>query len=113
MKIIRNNIIPFRGFAAINICGVLLVRKSSTVTPRLLNHEAIHTAQMREWLYVMFYVLYVLEWLVRLVQYRSAHKAYRNISFEREAYACQLDMRYLGTRRHYATFKYLKENGKG
>lgn len=112
MKIIRNNIIPFRGFTAINICGVLFVRKSSAVTPRLLNHEAIHTVQMREWLYVMFYVLYILEWLVRLVQYRNCKEAYRNISFEREAYACQLDMEYLETRRHYATFKYLKENGK-
>lgn len=81
MKIIRNNIIPFRGFAAINICGVLLVRKGSAVTPRLLNHEAIHTA-------------------------------YRNISFEREAYACQYDMKYLRTRKHYATLKYIKENGK-
>lgn len=108
MKIIRNNIIPLRGFTAINICGVLFVRKSSAVTPRLLNHEAIHTAQMREWLYVMFYVLYVLEWLVRLVQYRSAHTAYRNISFEREAYGNQLNMTYLEKRQHYATFKHRK-----
>lgn len=113
MKIIRNNIIPFRGFAAVNLFGVLLVRKGSAVTPRLLNHEAIHTAQMREWLYVMFYVLYVLEWLVRLVQYRSAHTAYKNISFEREAYGNQLNMTYLEKRKHYTTLKYLKENGKG
>lgn len=112
MKIIRNNIIPFRGFTAINICGVLFVRKSSTVTPRLLNHETIHTAQMREWLYVMFYVLYVLEWIVRLVQYRNCKEAYRNISFEREAYANELDMTYLEKRKHYATLKYLKGNGK-
>lgn len=112
MRIIRNNIIPFRGFAAINLFGVLFVRKGSAVTPRLLNHEAIHTAQMREWLYVMFYMLYVLEWLVRLVQYRNCKEAYRNISFEREAYACQYDMKYLRTRKHYATLKYIKENGK-
>lgn len=112
MKIIRNNIIPFKGFTAINICGLLFVRKSAVITPRVLNHELIHTAQMREWLYLPFYVLYVLEWLFRLIQYRSFKQAYRNISFEREAYANQSDDLYLWTRKHYATFKYLKDYGK-
>lgn len=112
MKIIRNNIIPFPGFAAINICGLLFVRKNAVITPRVLNHERIHTAQMKEMLYLPFYVLYVLEWLFRLLQYRSAHTAYRNISFEREAYGNQLNMTYLEKRKHYATLKYIKENGK-
>lgn len=112
MKIIRNNIIPFPGFAAINICGLLFVRKNAVITPRVLNHERIHTAQMREWLYLPFYILYVLEWLFRLLQYRSAHTAYRNISFEREAYHNQDRKYYIDIRKHYATFKYLKENGK-
>lgn len=113
MKKIYNNYIPVKGFVAINIFGFLFIRKGCSVTERVLNHEAIHTAQMKELLWLPFYLFYFMEWLVRLVQYRNCEKAYRNISFEREAYACQYDMKYLETRRHYSTFKYLRENGKG
>lgn len=72
------------------------------------NHEEIHTAQMKETLYVFFYLWYIAEWLVRLMQYRNFRKAYRNISFEREAYACESDMGYLQRRKRYTWFNYLK-----
>ena len=73
-----------------------------------INHESIHTAQMKEMLYVFFYLWYVIEWLVRLVRYRNAHTAYRNIGFEREAYMNQGNMGYLQGRGRYAWVKYLK-----
>lgn len=46
MKIIYNNIIPFKGFAAINLFGVLFVRNDYKlqVSDRMINHESIHTA---------------------------------------------------------------------
>lgn len=108
MKIIYNNIIPFKGFKAINLFGVLFVRKHSIMTASDMRHECIHTAQMREMLYVFFYVWYIVEWLVRLIQYIDSHMAYRNISFEREAYDMQRDLLYLDDRKHYAWVKYLK-----
>lgn len=74
-----------------------------------INHESIHTAQMKEMLYVFFYLWYVIEWLVRLVQYRNARTAYRNIGFEREAYMNQGNMGYLQGRGRYAWVKYLKK----
>lgn len=95
MKIIYNNIIPFRGFAAINLFGVLFVRKGVVVNDKMLNHERIHTAQIKECLYIFFYIWYVLEWLIRLMLYANAHKAYRNISFEQEAYNHEADPYYL------------------
>ena len=112
MNIVRNSIIPFKGFAAINIFGVVFVRNdykfaSDDAYNRLLRHEAIHTKQMQELLYLPFYVWYLLEWLVRLVMYRDRHKAYRNISFEREAYANQYTPGYTERRRHYAFLQYL------
>ena len=107
MKIIRNNIIPFKGFAAINLFGVLFVRKNATVTQRMINHESIHTAQMKEMLYVFFYVWYVTEWLVRLFMKGNA---YRNISFEREAYGNERNAAYIGERKRYAWVRYLKTN---
>jgi len=49
-----------------------------------------------------FYVLYIVEWAVRLLIYRSHRKAYYNISFEREAYRHGNDLSYLRCRRHHA-----------
>lgn len=108
MKTIRNNVIPFRGFRAINLFGFLFVREDAEMDGKDFNHEEIHTAQMKETLYVFFYLWYIVEWLVRLAQYRNFRKAYRNISFEREAYACESDMGYLQRRKAYAWFNYLK-----
>ena len=103
MKIIRNNIIPFSGYKAMNLFGVLFVRGNARIDDSTLNHEKIHTAQMKEMLYVFFYVWYVIEWLIRLPK----GNAYRNISFEREAYAHDKNPNYLKTRKRYAFLKYI------
>lgn len=105
MKIIRNKIIPFKGFRAINLFGVLFVHGESELSQTTINHEEIHTAQMRELLYVPFYVWYVLEWVVRLFGKGSA---YRNVSFEQEAYNNEKDFSYLSGRNPYAFFKYMR-----
>ena len=64
-----------------------------------LNHEAIHTAQMKEMLYVFFYIWYFVEWVVRLFKKGNA---YRNISFEQEAYDNQVWLKYLEYRQPFA-----------
>lgn len=104
MKIIRNNIIPFKGFAGINLFGVIFVRKNAVVTERMLNHERIHTAQMRELLYVGFYLWYLIEWLIRLC--KDPNTAYRKICFEAEAYANQNDQEYLEGRKRFNFWRY-------
>ncbi len=104
MKVIESSIIPFSGFKCVNLFGVLFVRKGRTMSQRDINHERIHTAQMRELWYVPFYMLYLLEWLYRLVK---KDNAYRSISFEREAYGNQNDMYYLCGRDRFAWMKYL------
>ena len=75
----------------------------------MLNHERIHTAQMKELLYLPFYLLYGMEWLIRLVMYRNTREAYRNISFEREAYNMQNNFHYIidKERKSYAFIKYI------
>ena len=108
MKIIRNNILPFNGFSAMNLFGVLFVRKNARLSEKTLNHERIHTSQMKEQLYAFFYLWYVIEWMIRLIRYRDSYKAYRNLSFEREAYANDDNFTYLETRRRFAFVKYLK-----
>lgn len=103
MKIIRNNIIPFKGFAAINLFGILFVRKDAVITERTLRHEAIHTAQMKELFYIGFYLLYIWYWIVNLFRYKFAsHTAYRNICFEKEAYIYSAYDNYLEYRQKFA-----------
>lgn len=105
LKIIRSQILPFKGFTAINLLGVLFVHPGVYLSEELMNHERIHTAQQREMLFVGFYLVYLVEWLVRLPMRGNA---YRNISFEREAYANQRNLNYLQQRRHYAWRGYMK-----
>ena len=102
MKIYKSKRIPFKGFAAINLFGFIVVRKGVFANETLLNHERIHTAQMRELGFIFFYVFYGLEWLIRLP---FKGNAYRNISFEQEAYDHQNEPSYLEVRKHYAPFR--------
>ena len=106
MKIIYNNLIPFKGFIAINLFGVLFVRNEykkrfeSGGFTTTLNHESIHTEQIKELGYIFFYIWYFIEWLLRL----PFGNAYYNISFEREAYTNEKNIKYLQTRKHYSFF---------
>ena len=105
MKIIINNILPPKGFKCINLFGILFCRRALNKID--VNHETIHTKQMQELLYIFFYLWYVIEYLIRLIIYRNTKLAYRNISFEREAYQNQNDLDYLSNRKHYSWFNYL------
>ena len=106
MKIVRNKYIPFAGYKAINLFGILFVKNNTKIDEVTINHERIHTAQMRELLYILFYIWYVMEWFIRLFLKESA---YRNISFEREAYQNGSDLNYLNDRRVFAWFKLIRK----
>lgn len=107
MKIIRTSILPFHGFSAINLLGVLFVHHGVYLSSEMMNHERIHTAQQREMLFVFFYLVYLVEWLVRLPMRGNA---YRNISFEREAYANQRNLDYLESRPFFAWRRYMRRS---
>ncbi|WP_455670220.1 hypothetical protein [Phocaeicola faecalis] len=105
MKVIYNRFIPFNGFKSINLFGVLFVRDGYTMKDADFNHEAIHTAQMKEMLYVFFYIAYLLEWFYHLIRLRKWMEAYHSISLEKEAYGNQYDYGYLKHRKHYSQYK--------
>lgn len=107
MRVVHNRWLPLPGFTAINLFGVVFVRRGVCVSRMLLNHELIHTCQQRELLYVGFYVWYVLEWLWHLVRLRDAHRAYHAISMEREAYRYQHDLMYVARRPRFAWCAFL------
>lgn len=105
MTIVYNKIIPFKGFKCINIFGVLFVREGCFMSDIDYNHEAIHTAQMKELLYIGFYILYLAEWVWYLVRLRNTNVAYHAISFEREAYKHENEIEYLKTRKIFNQYK--------
>ena len=122
MKIIRNKFIPFPGYKAINLFGVLFVKNNAKIDDVTINHEAIHSKQfielmilfavatvfIRWWMPLFsplfFYIWYVIEWVIRLPN----GNAYKNISFEREAYANEGDASYLNGRYWFNFLRYIR-----
>ena len=112
--------ILFSGYSTIMLFGFILT-KLNELKPSTVRHENIHRRQYMEcmilslpvalllgwlvswWLLllilVFYYILYVGEWLLRLF---IPGDAYRNISFEKEAYQNQNNPGYLSERRWMA-----------
>ena len=109
MKILGSNILPFKGFTAINLFGIVVARRDCLpLSKRIINHEAIHSRQIKELLFVGFYIWYILEWLVRLLYLRSFKKAYKAIGFEKEAFENDADSNYLNCRKRFSFLNYMK-----
>lgn len=88
---------------------MFLKHKTLKDNSALINHEKIHLRQQLELLIIPFFVLYVLEFFIRLVQYREWELAYRNISFEREAYKNEKNHNYLKSRTFWSFKKYFRK----
>ncbi|MFV0326895.1 MAG: hypothetical protein ACK5LF_21365 [Bacteroides xylanisolvens] len=112
MKIIYTKY-ALKGYT-INLFGVAFARPDrEPLSGTTINHESIHTAQGKELLWIFFYIWYGIEWVIRLIQYRNRKKAYRNISFEREAYSNDENTTYLTNRKLYSFLNYLKLKNNG
>ncbi len=74
----------------------------------LVNHERIHIQQQLQLLVLPFFIWYGIEFVIRFFQYKSWHLAYRNISFEREAYIHENDLNYLQSRPFWNFKNYFK-----
>lgn len=72
----------------------------------LINHEKIHLKQQKELLWIFFFIWYLSEYLIRLIQYKNHHKAYKNISFEKEAYQNEHNLNYLNKRKRFNFITY-------
>ena len=63
-----------------------------------INHERIHLRQQVELLIIPFFIWYFIEFFLRWMHYKNLDLAYRNICFEREAYANEKNLDYLKRR---------------
>lgn len=108
MKVVKLKYFPIKGFVAINMFSILFVRKEFyPLEERTMNHEQIHSEQMREMFYLGFYIWYIVEWLLRLLQYYNFKEAYNNISLEKEAYTKEKELTYLSSRRRFSFINYI------
>ena len=108
LKIIYSKYLPFKGFRAINLFGIVFARKEQAELSRqIINHELIHTRQMLELMVIGFYVWYVTEWIIKWIIYKDRFAAYRNIGFEREAFDNDRNLDYLKYRKWYGFARYV------
>ena len=125
MTVIRNKFFPFPGYKAINLFGILFAKPNAKLDELTINHESIHSKQYREvtavlsiltlalsfsvsWRFILlipftFYIWYVVEWIIRVII--GQKDAYKNISFEKDAYICQENPE---GRKRYSFLKYIK-----
>jgi hypothetical protein len=105
--IVAKYLIP-KGYRGLTLFPFVFVKyRPDSDNKVVVNHEKIHLRQQLELFVLPFYIWYLLEYAVRLLQYKNANLAYRNISFEREAYANELHLDYLKTRPFFSFLKYL------
>jgi hypothetical protein len=86
---------------------MLFKHKGLRGNENIIRHEQIHFRQQLELLIVFFYPIYFLNYLINLAVYKNHHKAYFNISFEREAYQNENDLMYCKNRKVFAWLKML------
>lgn len=109
MILISKYVTP-KGYLGITIFPFVFLKfKHLKKNKVLINHENIHLRQQVELFVILFYIIYVFEFLIRLIQHRNWYLAYRNISFEREAYANEKDLNYLKSRSLYSVVRYIKK----
>lgn len=133
MKIIRNTIIPFKGYVAMTVWPFLFIRTDAkrSFSDIDMNHESIHARQQIEttvvfaalfstvvfildlnpWLLLLipfaYYILYFGEFVLRLLIFGEQRTAYRNISAEQEAFSNEMNPKYLDGRKLFAHLKYM------
>jgi hypothetical protein len=106
MNIRVSKIVP-SGFIGITLWpfGIYVSDIKYLIRGHTVNHEKIHWEQQKETLGIPFYLLYGIEYVIKLFIYGKG--AYRNLAAEREAYTNDQNSDYLKTRKRYAWLKYI------
>jgi hypothetical protein len=85
IKVIENSALPkLLGVGGITIYPLILLAQKAS--PEIVAHEMVHISQVERVGWLSFYTSYCLEFLALLIQHKDWYRAYRNISYEKEAY---------------------------
>lgn len=131
MKVIYNNWFPFGSYKILNLFGFLF-SKDNTLDEIDINHEAIHTEQIKElalvglllvllidiifnvplWCYLfgisLFYIWYGIEYIFVRFFHKKQNDGYHDVSLEEEAYINEFDLNYLDNRKHFNWISFIK-----
>lgn len=107
MKIVYNTWFPFGNYHTLNFFGILFTKRKQ-LPESTITHESIHTAQMKEMLWLFFYLWYGVEYLLIRLFHKKQNCAYHDISLEEEAHNNDENPNYLKIRKHYAWWKYIR-----
>lgn len=116
MKVITNDLIPFGYAKYINICGIIFTKSNNLkLSKQEETHEGTHTLQGKYLLWIFFYLIYVIEWILKIPismfcnrgKYGVLRYTYRSISFEQVAYYNEDNEDYLKTADPYEWIKYI------
>ncbi len=129
MICIKNNLIPFKGYKAINLFGIVFTRED--LTDKEKNHERIHSLQIVEsailgfylfssivlifnlsswWILLSlasFYIFYGLEYVIIRLFHKKQNDAYHDVSFEEEAYVNDDNLEYKKERIPFNWIQYI------
>ena len=97
------NVLSFNFASAMAFFPFILLQKASLrENVIMMNHERIHLRQQLELMVVLFYALYVVEYLVGRLKGQTHYQSYKNISFEKEAYENEHDLSYLKNKKIFS-----------
>jgi hypothetical protein len=96
-----------KGFVGLSVFPFVILRdKGSRNDKVLLNHEKIHIRQQLELLVIPFFIWYFVDYIFKLIKYKNKNEAYKNIVFEKEAYANEKDLNYIKSRSFWSFLRY-------
>jgi len=108
MFLVVNKYLLRKRFVGVTLWPFIVMREPQLLKDEVfINHEKIHIRQQAELLVLPFFLWYIVEYFIRLIQYRDNYVAYLNISFEREAYAREMELDYLEKRTFWSFLAYL------
>ena len=110
MLIVTKYLIP-KGYTGLAIFPFVFLRHNGDKKNNVfVNHEKIHLRQQLEMLIIPFFFFFFLEIFIRWMHYKNKYLAYKNISFEREAYVNEMNLDYLKSRKFFSFLKYIKSH---
>ena len=105
--LVTKYLIP-KGYRGLTVFPFVFVKcRLDKMNDVFINHERIHLRQQLEMLIVPFFIWYFLEFCLKWIQYKNFDLGYRNISFEREAYANEKQIDYIRNRSFWKFLKYI------
>jgi len=107
MIIVTSKYLIQNGIRGLTLFPFIFVAKQSDLKDEILiNLEKIHIQQQKELLVLPFYIWYLIDFGIQFLKFKDKNKAYRNICFEKEAYANEKNLSYLMKRKFWNFLDY-------